>query len=86
MRRRTIILAVLVGLVTGCGEEATKDAKKADQRVDRSAAEVIAFPDKFRNVAHKCDGYGHRVYSQSSGNSGTYPNIFVINDPRCNRE
>ena len=84
--KRTIILAGVLLALAGCGDDATKDADKAGQTVDRSPARVIAFPDKFRNVASKCDGFGHRVYSQSSGNSGTYPNLFVINDERCNSE
>jgi hypothetical protein len=74
-----LVLAVSVG----CGEEATKDATKSGQVVDRSPAKVLAMPDKFRNVALKCDGYGHRVYMNSTGDSGNSANIFVLDDPKC---
>jgi hypothetical protein len=76
-------LIVLIGLFAACGADETKDAVKTGQKVDRSPAEVIAFPDKFRNIAHKCDGHGHRVYSGSTGNSGTYAQLYVIDDPSC---
>lgn len=81
--RKTIVLAVIAGAtVIGCGEE-RKDATTDGQTVDRSAAEVIAFPDAFRNVAHKCDGHGHRVYSSSTGVDGNYPQVVVVNDETC---
>ena len=38
-------------------------ATRPSGRFDDSPAEVINFPDQFANVAHKCDGHGHRVYS-----------------------
>lgn len=74
-------LVVSIGFL-GCGE-ARQDADRAGQRVDRGPAEVIAMPDAFRNVAHKCDGHGHRVYSLSGGSDGVGANLFVINDPTC---
>ena len=80
---RLLIAACAALVFAGCGGEAVKDATKSGQTVDRSAAEVIAFPDGFRNVASKCDGHGHRVYSSSSGKSGTYPNLAVIDDAGC---
>ena len=45
---------------------------------DDSAAEVLNFPDKFANVAHKCDGHGHRVYSTTREATD-----IVIDDPSC---
>jgi hypothetical protein len=69
--------------VTACGEAARKDATTSGQTVDRSPAEVIAMPNRFRNIATKCDGHGHRVYSNSTGNSGGASQIFVIEDPTC---
>jgi len=77
-----IALALAIGVLTGCGE-ARKDATTQGQKVDRGPAEVIAMPDQFRNVAHKCDGHGHRVYSNSTGDSGTASHIVVIDDPSC---
>ncbi len=50
-------------------------------RLERGPADVITFPDKFGNIATKCDGHGHRVYST------THPvdaaSIAVIEDPSC---
>lgn len=77
-----LALVILVAL-TGCGAEARQDATKSGQHVDRSAAEVIAMPDAFRNIASKCDGHGHRVFSNSTGDSGTGAQLFVIDDARC---
>ncbi len=45
---------------------------------DDSPAEVVNFPDKFANVAHKCDGHGHRIYSTTRQAAVT-----VIDDPTC---
>lgn len=45
---------------------------------DDSPAEVINFPDRFANVASKCDGHGHRVYSTTREAAVT-----VIDDPSC---
>lgn len=78
-------LAVVAGFViTGCGAAARQDAETAGQSVDRSPAEVIAMPDQFRNIATKCDGHGHRLYMNSTGDSGNSANIAVISDPKCN--
>jgi citrate synthase len=85
MIKKTVVAALLATAALGataCGG-ATQDAEKSGQRVDTAAANVIAFPDKFRNVAHKCDGAGHRVYSNSTGDSGSSAELFVINDPTC---
>lgn len=78
-----LVLVLAIGLpLGGCGE-ARKDASKSGQTVDRGPAHVIAMPDQFRNVATKCDGFGHRVYSNSTGDSGSSSELFVIDDPDC---
>ena len=81
MRRRLTIAVLALGLATtGCN--AVNDARgRGDAPVgskDDSAAEVINFPDQFANVAHKCDGHGHRVYSTTR----QAPPV-VIDDPSC---
>jgi hypothetical protein len=81
--KRYLLIAALALPFAACGATARQDATTSGQRVDASAAEVIAMPDQFRNVAHKCDGHGHRVYMNSTGDSGTSANIFVIADPSC---
>jgi nitrous oxide reductase accessory protein NosL len=85
MRRPLLTLLLTSAVLAGCGADERRDATTTGQHVDRSAAEVIAMPDRFRNVADKCDGHGHRVYSNSTGNSGGASQIFVINDPSCGR-
>jgi hypothetical protein len=79
---RLTAVAIAAGVLASCGE-AREDATTRGQRVDRSPAEVIAMPDRFRNVAHKCDGHGHRVYSNSTGGEGSSSQIAVIDDPSC---
>ena len=73
----TIVAALAALTLAGCGE-ARQDATKSGQKVDRGPAEVIAMPDQFRNVAHKCDGHGHRVYSTTR----VAPPV-VVDDPTC---
>lgn len=87
-RRLAITIATLVSAGVGfggCGEDARQDATKAGQTVDRGPAEVLAMPDAFRNVASKCDGHGHRVYSNSTGGSGNGAQLFVIADESCGK-
>jgi len=52
--------------------------------VSHGPADVIEFPDGFRNVAHKCDG-PNMVYSGSSASSDSLPaSVSVVkDDPRC---
>jgi len=77
MRKLVIILAALIVMgLAACGDEAVKDAEKSGQTVDRSPAHVIAMPDEFSNIATKCDGKGHRVFSNGD-------DIFALNDEAC---
>lgn len=86
LKSTIIVPALALGLVVAaCGADARQDATTSGQSVDRAPAEVIAFPDQFRNVAHKCDGHGHRVYSNSTGDSGSSAELYVINDSTCGR-
>lgn len=83
MRKTLLVIPVLALSLAACSTDARQDADTSGQRVDKSSAEVIAMPDQFRNVAHKCDGHGHRVYMNSTGDSGNSANIFVVTDPSC---
>lgn len=56
------------------------DADVAD--VDDSGAQVIQFPDRFSNVASKCDGYGHRIFVTTKSDSSRF--MVVVDDPTCN--
>lgn len=52
--------------------------------VNHAPADVVEFPDGFRNVASKCDG-PNRVYSGSAGSDDAKPAAVAVvpNDPRC---
>lgn len=90
MRKTTITLALLsvLGLgvtATGCSQKAMEpwnDAPIAHK--DDSAAEVYSMPDGFNNVASKCDGHGHRMFTLYHGDS-TYGGVAVVADPACGR-
>lgn len=77
MKKLVIIPAAIIAMsFAACGDEAVKDASQSGQTVDRSPAHVIAMPDEFSNIATKCDGKGHRVFSNGD-------DIFAINDSNC---
>lgn len=81
-----IVIVALVALIAGCGaQDAFNDDRgKGDAPVgetDDSEAEVINMPNEFANIAHKCDGHGHRVYTTTHG--GGPREIAVIDDPSC---
>lgn len=88
-----ISAAVLsIAWLSGCGSERDQNSEIKPQR-DVGPAEVINFPQGFRNVAHKCDG-PNMVYVTSRGDvssSGSHgselpSSVYVIaNDPRCNK-
>jgi hypothetical protein len=50
-------------------------------KVDDDPTEVLQFPDRFSNVAHKCDGHGHRVYVTTKSDQSRF--MTVIDDPTC---
>lgn len=82
------ILAVLVGTVvlTGCGINDKMNEKRgrgdaATGKIDDEPKEVIQFPDRFSNVAHACDGHGHRVYVSTKSDGSRA--MFVTADPTC---
>ncbi len=74
---------IATGGLTACGDD--KGSTNTDD-VNTGPASVLQFPRGFRNVAHKCDGHGHRVFSGSRGND-TEANVpaavAVIDDPSC---
>lgn len=77
MKKLVIIPAVFIVMgLAACGDDAVKDASKSGQTVDRGPAHVIAMPDEFSNIATKCDGNGHRVFSNSKG-------IYALDDAKC---
>jgi hypothetical protein len=85
-KRRAALGTALVGtaLVVLLGAADCTHGDSDSGKVDHSPADVIQFPDGFRNVAHKCDG-PNMVYSGSSGSGDSLPaSVYVVaNDPRC---
>lgn len=79
--RRLLIGAALTAVVlVGCDSYNDKRGI-GDAPVGSSQdgpAEVINFPDQFANVASKCDGHGHRIYSTTRDAAVT-----VIDDASC---
>jgi uncharacterized secreted protein with C-terminal beta-propeller domain len=75
-------VAMVVATLVGCADSPHQSAEYGN--VNHAPADVVQFPDGFRNVAHKCDGT-NMVYSVSSANSDTLSGgvAVVPNDPRC---
>lgn len=77
-------LALVILSLTGCTgwSDANGRGDAPVGPIDRSGAEVINFPDTYGNVAHKCDGHGHRVYTNTRGDqTGAF--VVVISDSTC---
>lgn len=76
------VIAAVVLALTGCGKvtEPYKDAPRGTQ--NSGAADTIAMPDGFSNVATKCD-HGNRVYVAFHGDSPYASLAVVANDPTC---
>lgn len=82
VRRIAVGLAASALVLAGCSsfndQRGRGDAPV--QGYDDTPAEIVNFPDQFANVAHKCDGHGHRVYSTTREAAVT-----VVDDPSCAR-
>jgi hypothetical protein len=85
---RGLVLAALVAVVLlglGACEGANESRGRGDSpvaRIDDTAKDVIHFPDRFSNVAHACDGHGHRVFVTTKSDASR--EMTVIADPSCN--
>jgi hypothetical protein len=80
MRRAIAIFVAVVGLalLAGCGNDGAGGSAPTTDSSDQSPAAIIAMPDRWDNIAIKCDG-PNRVYE--SANDG---GLFVVkDDPRC---
>lgn len=71
--------------LAGCADAQHQDAEPGG--IDSSPADIISFPDGFRNVAKKCDG-PNMVYSASRGDTSSDVSVagsvsVIANDPRC---
>ncbi len=86
-RLLTAALAVLAIVATGCSvtdslKESRGRGDAAVQSVDDKPKEVIQFPDRFGNVAHGCDGHGHRIFITTRV-EGVGVQMEIIDDPSC---
>lgn len=93
MHKLAIAAALLAALTLGaCGgsDLSTEDAHDTRNRchfhpggaseqncLDDSQKRVIAFPNHFKNWSTACDGYGHRIFQNTSNQTFIYP------DPTC---
>ncbi|MFD9205953.1 hypothetical protein ACFVZM_06695 [Streptomyces sioyaensis] len=77
--------AIVAMSATGCASltEPWNDAPV--QRKDDGPAVIYSMPDGFANVAAKCDGYGHRMFTTRGGDQGGGKSVAVIADPTCKR-
>lgn len=87
MRKLLAVAALATLVATGCGvqdrfNEGRGRGDAPTGRVDDSAKEVINFPDRFANVAHSCDGHGHRVFV-TTRTSEAGMQMSVVDDPAC---
>lgn len=84
--KRILALLALVLALTGCSAKDKFDTSRGRgdagvAAVDDQPKEVIQFPDRFSNVAHACDGHGHRIYVTTKSDQSRF--LAVIVDPTC---
>jgi len=78
------IATVLV--LGGCSAKEAYDEKRGRSdspvgAVNDNPKEVIQFPDRFSNVAHACDGHGHRVFVTTKSDQSRF--MAVVDDASC---
>ena len=84
--RRIVVVALLAASLAGCTIKDKVDEVRGRGdapvgKVDDSPKEVIQFPDRFSNVAHACDGHGHRVFVTTKSDQSRF--MQVVDDPSC---
>lgn len=89
MRKKALVASAVALMALGAcsGVDNRNEARgRGDApvaEVDDEAKEVIQFPDRFSNVAHGCDGHGHRVFVTTKSDQSRF--MAVIDDPSCQR-
>lgn len=83
-----VVLVILVAFGIAWGmwvdsrnEERGRGDAPVGEVVD-DPVDVIQFPDRFSNVAHACDGHGHRVYVTTKSDQSRF--MAVTDDASCN--
>lgn len=85
--KKLIAAALLGGVVlTGCSVKDNIDQSRGRGdagvlSVDDSKKEVVQFPDRFSNVAHGCDGHGHRIFVTTKSDNSRF--MSVVADESC---
>lgn len=82
--KRILAVAVVPFVLAGCLEKHTEPFKDSPTSKVRNSdpADVIEMPDGFSNLATKCDGHGHRIYSAFHGDDNRAA-LAVVVDPTC---
>lgn len=78
-----VMLAIVLS-ACGVNDQLNESRGRGDAGVgvvDDTKKDVIQFPDRFSNVAHACDGHGHRVYVTTKSDQSRF--MTVINDESC---
>ena len=86
--RKALAILTLVAVMFGsaCSAKDNFDTKRGRgdagvSHVDDSRKEVIQMPDRFSNVAHACDGHGHRIFVTTKSDNSRF--MAVIADDSC---
>lgn len=86
--KRFILVPVILGIafLGGCSVKDQIDTSRGRgdapvANVDNTPKEVVQFPDRFSNVAHACDGHGHRIFVTTKSDQSRF--MEVIDDPSC---
>lgn len=81
MKRLAVAAIVGAAVVAGCGpgdDASREDAHDVPGReIDKTKPHIVAFNNKYQNVASKCDGYGHRIFVTTASR------LLVLPDPSC---
>ena len=84
--KRLIAILALAAVLGACGinDAANEKRGRGDSGVnviDDTDKDVIQMPDRFSNVAHACDGHGHRVFVTTKSDQSRF--MAVVDDPSC---
>lgn len=83
--RRLALAAAALALVASSACSSFNDARgRGDAPVgnrDEQPRDVVFFPDGYSNIAHACDGHGHRIFVTTQNGNGKF--LVVLADPTC---
>lgn len=81
-----VLCVALLLILVGCGvnDRLNESRGRGDAPVGKIVDEpvdVIQMPDRFSNVAHACDGHGHRVFVTTKSDGSRF--LAVNEDESC---